>query len=67
MDLFEAAGLDPERVAACSTAEFPRPAPRPADSVLNSERIAELGIDPMPPYRPGLAVAVRQLLDSDLV
>ena len=60
------AGLDPERVTPCSTDEFPRPAPRPADSVLNSERLAELGIDPMPPYQPSLAAAVKQLLDADL-
>lgn len=59
------AGLDPEQVAPCTTAEFPRPAPRPADSVLNSERVAELGIEPMPPYRPGLEAAVRALLDSE--
>lgn len=59
------AELDPERVTPCSTDEFPRPAPRPADSVLNSERVAELGINPMPPYQPSLALAVKQLLDAD--
>jgi len=59
------AGLDPERVTPCTTAEFPRPAPRPADSVLNSERLAGLGISPMPPYGPGLEAAVRALLDSE--
>ena len=59
------AELDPERVTPCSTDEFPRPAPRPADSVLNSERVAELGINPMSPYQPSLALAVKQLLDAD--
>lgn len=59
------AGLDFERVTPCSTDEFPRPAPRPADSVLNSERVAGLGINPMPPYQPSLALAVKQLLDAD--
>ena len=59
------AGLDPERIAPCTTAEFPRPAPRPADSVLNSERVAGLGIEPMPPYRPGLEAAVLALMDSE--
>lgn len=61
------AGLDPERVTPCTTAEFPRPAPRPADSVLDSERIEALGIGPMPPYQPGLESAVERLLDSPWV
>lgn len=65
-EIASVAGLDPERVTPCSTDEFPRPAPRPADSVLNSERVAELGIDPMPPYQASLAAAVKQLLDADL-
>ncbi len=60
-------GLDPERVTPCTTDEFPRPAPRPADSVLNSERVDALGIDPMPPYRPGLESAVEHLLVSPWV
>ena len=58
------AGLDPERVTPCTTDEFPRPAPRPADSVLNSERVAGLGIESMPPYGPGLQAAVLALMDS---
>ena len=65
-EIASVAGLDPERVTPCSTDEFPRPAPRPANSVLNSERVAELGINPMPPYQPSLDAAVRQLLDADL-
>ena len=59
------AGLDPERVTPCTTDEFPRPAPRPADSVLNSERVAGLGIELMPPYGPGLEAAVLALMDSE--
>ena len=59
------AGLDPERVTPCTTDEFPRPAPRPADSVLNSERVAGLGIESMPPYGPGLEAAVLALMDSE--
>lgn len=59
------AGLDPERVTPCTTDEFPRPAPRPADSVLNSERAAGFGIEPMPPYGPGLEAAVLALMDSE--
>ena len=58
-------GLDPERVSPCSTAEFPRPAPRPADSILNSERVGDLGLEPMPDYRPGLVSVVLALMDSE--
>ncbi len=57
------AGLDADRVSPCSTDEFPRPAPRPANSVLDSERVTGLDIEPMPPYRPGLERIVADLLE----
>jgi dTDP-4-dehydrorhamnose reductase len=60
------AGLDADRVTPCPTEEFPRPAPRPANSVLDSERVAGLGIEPMPPYRPGLERIVSNLLEHPL-
>lgn len=56
------AGLDPERVIPISTSEFPRPAPRPANSVLDSERVGLLGLTPLPNYRAALKAAVGQLL-----
>lgn len=40
------------RVEPCASAEFPRPAPRPAYSVLGTERGA---VDPLPAWRDGLS------------
>ncbi len=61
------AGLDPDRLSRCMTEDYPTPARRPRNSVLSSERLADLGIEPLPPYRPGLERAVHDLLASDLV
>jgi dTDP-4-dehydrorhamnose reductase len=61
-EVAEIAGLDPERVESISTAEFPRSAPRPANSVLDSERLDDLGLAPLPHYRPSLERAVEQLM-----
>jgi len=55
------AGLDVERVQPTSTREFPRPAARPANSVLDSIRLEELGLDPLPDYGESLQSAVKQL------
>ncbi len=54
--IFEAAGLD-VRVTATTSAQMSRPAPRPAWSVLASER----GIEPLPPWRQGLAAHLAAL------
>ncbi len=56
------AGLDPTRVVAIESAQFPRPAVRPANSVLDSERYEDLALPQMPHYRTGLARAVSELL-----
>lgn len=42
--VFTADGLDADRVSPCTTADFPRPAPRPAYSVLSSRSWAEAGL-----------------------
>jgi dTDP-4-dehydrorhamnose reductase len=60
-EIVELAGGDPEVIQPCSTDEFPRPARRPANSVLDSERLAELGLEPLPHYREALAAAVAEL------
>jgi dTDP-4-dehydrorhamnose reductase len=58
------AGLDPGRVEPIATADYPTPARRPANSVLESVRIDELGIEPLPDYHASLEDAVRRLRSS---
>jgi dTDP-4-dehydrorhamnose reductase len=62
--VFAAAGLDPDRVRPTTSDRFPRPAPRPAYSVLGHDRWAEAGLAPMAAWdellpnalqRPGFA------------
>jgi dTDP-4-dehydrorhamnose reductase len=57
------AGLDPARITACSTAEYPTAARRPAYSVLDSERLASLGLDPLPEWRTSLPGVVASLME----
>lgn len=55
--IFELAGLDPERVHPTDTASFPRPAPRPAYSVLGHDGWFGAGLDPMRDWRAALSAA----------
>lgn len=50
----ELAGMDPEMVARTTTAEFPRPAPRPANSVLANTALAGSGLPLLRPWREAL-------------
>jgi dTDP-4-dehydrorhamnose reductase len=56
--VFEECGADPERVNPVSTAEFPRPAPRPTYSALSSRQSVAAGMAPLRPWRPALVAAL---------
>ena len=55
--VFDGAGLDPDRVEATTSAQFVRPAPRPAYSVLGHEAWRTAGIEPMRDWREALRAA----------
>jgi dTDP-4-dehydrorhamnose reductase len=57
--VFEANGLDPERVLPTDSATFVRPAPRPAYSVLGHDRWADVGISAPRAWQDALADATR--------
>lgn len=59
-----AARLDPARVDAITTAELdpPRPAPRPANSVLDNAVLRSSGLPLLPDFREPLARLVKQLV-----
>ncbi|MFT7473444.1 MAG: dTDP-4-dehydrorhamnose reductase [Verrucomicrobiales bacterium] len=63
-DVLRLAGLDPGRVSPCSTDELqpPRPAPRPANSVLANTRFGEIGLPLLRNYRLPLEKTVRDLI-----
>jgi len=61
--VLEAAGEDPARVRPITTAELrpPRPAPRPANSVLDNHRLRDAGIPLLPHFRESLEGLVREI------
>jgi dTDP-4-dehydrorhamnose reductase len=61
--VLEAAGHDPDRVAPIATHELdpPRPAPRPANSVLDNAALRLSGLEPLRDFREPLAELVAQL------
>ena len=51
-------------IAPVTTAEFPRPAPRPAYSVMSTEKYAAAAGAPPPSWRVGLAETVAKLVEE---
>lgn len=56
--VFELLGADPERVRPVGTDRHPRPAPRPAYSVLSAQKSTAAGLTPLRPWRDALAAAL---------
>ncbi|MEV4482788.1 dTDP-4-dehydrorhamnose reductase [Micromonospora coxensis] len=54
---FALAGLDPERIRPTTSDRYPRPAPRPAYSVLGHDRWAVAGLPPLPDWHDTLSDA----------
>jgi dTDP-4-dehydrorhamnose reductase len=65
-DILELAGHDPDKVKPISTAELdpPRPAPRPANSVLDNAALRLSGLPLLPHYRESLQRLVTRLQAS---
>lgn len=64
-EIYRLIGADPDRVQPTTTAAFPRPAPRPAYSVLGHDRWAEVGLAPIRDWREALAQALPLLRGTD--
>jgi dTDP-4-dehydrorhamnose reductase len=60
-DILRYAGQDPERVVPITTAEFPRPAPRPANSELDNLALRLSGMPLMADHHEPLERLVKEL------
>jgi len=67
-EVLRAAGLDPNRVAPIKTSDLlpVRPAPRPANSVLENAALTAAGIELLPDFRKPLAQLVSELKAAQL-
>jgi dTDP-4-dehydrorhamnose reductase len=62
--IFSELGLDPARIAPTTTDAFPRPASRPAYSVLSNEKWQRAGLPLLRPWRDALHEAVTEHRDA---
>lgn len=62
--VFEECGADPHRVRPVSSAQFPRPAPRPGYSALGGRAWATAGLTPLRPWRTALVAALAAACSS---
>ncbi|MBS1371417.1 MAG: dTDP-4-dehydrorhamnose reductase [Lentisphaeria bacterium] len=60
-EIFRLRGIE-QKVVPCTTSEFPRPAPRPANSRLEKRMLRLCGLPPMPEWR----TALREFLDGEI-
>ncbi|GAB4588518.1 dTDP-4-dehydrorhamnose reductase [Nocardia sp. IFM 10818] len=61
--VFTGLGADPARVRPCGTEDFPRPAPRPAYSVLSGRSWAAAGLAPLRDWHAALNDALHAISD----
>ena len=61
-EVFTLLGANPDRVRPCTSEEFPRPAPRPAFSVLGGAAWRDLGLEPPGDWRGDLAPGILELV-----
>ncbi|MEU9950084.1 dTDP-4-dehydrorhamnose reductase [Streptomyces sp. NPDC047939] len=64
-EIFRLLGADPARVRPTTSDAYPRPAPRPAYSVLAHRRFAAAGIEPIRDWRAALDEAFPALLAAE--
>ena len=62
--IFEEIGADPGRVLPTTSDAFPRPAPRPANSVLSPRSWDEAGLPPLPEWRSALRTTFATVGDA---